>query len=257
MQDKTAANIKQCIIIPVYNHGKTAHDIAAALSCLHIPIILVDDGSNEETKQHLASAASELNNIVLVTREKNGGKGAAVMTGIDTAFELDCTNALQLDADGQHDLSSAAFFLEKSAAAPQAAICGLPQFDASIPKSRLMGRKISVFWASIVTLSSAIPDALCGFRVYPVNLVHNLIHSAWFDKRMGFDVEILVRLYWKRVPLFFYPLKVIYPKGGVSHFHPVGDNARISLVFFRLFFGMIFRLPLLLVRNSGGGGKTS
>jgi glycosyltransferase involved in cell wall biosynthesis len=249
MPDKTFENIKPGIIIPVYNHGKTAREIAAALSRFSIPLIIVDDGSNEETKQHLSRAAAELDNIILITRKKNGGKGAAVMTGIDAAFELGCTNALQLDADGQHDVSAVSFFLEKSSAAPQAAICGLPQFDNSIPPGRLRGRKISVLWAGIVTLSSAIPDALCGFRVYPVKVVHHLIHTCYFDKRMGFDIEILVRLCWKNIPLLFYPLKVIYPEGGISHFHPVRDNAGISFAFFRLFVAMLPRLPALLARN--------
>jgi hypothetical protein len=64
---------------------------------------------------------------------------------------------------------------------------------------------------------------------------------------MGFDVEILVRLYWKRIPVRFYPVQVTYPEDGVSHFQPVRDNIRISLVFTRLCLGMLIRLPVLLV----------
>jgi hypothetical protein len=64
---------------------------------------------------------------------------------------------------------------------------------------------------------------------------------------MGFDVDILVRLYWKRIPLRFYPVRVTYPEDGISHFRPVRDNIRISLVFTRLCIGMIIRLPVLIV----------
>ncbi|MDR2864451.1 MAG: glycosyltransferase family 2 protein [Spirochaetaceae bacterium] len=249
MKEHKSGPIKTCFIIPVYNHGKTIRALIRDLVCYDIPIIIVDDGSDEETKTYLSSVEREFKQIVLLAREKNGGKGAAVMTGIDKAYDLQCDNALQLDADGQHDTSAVKFFLEKSAADPGAVICGLPEFDKNAPKSRVNGRKISVFWAKIVTLSTAIPDALCGFRVYPVESVFRLIHKHFFDKRMGFDVEILVRLYWEHIPLVFYPLQVSYPQGGLSHFHPLRDNIRISFVFTKLFFGMVFRLPSLIRWN--------
>jgi predicted LPLAT superfamily acyltransferase len=66
---------------------------------------------------------------------------------------------------------------------------------------------------------------------------------------MGFDPDILVRLSWAGVPLLFYPVKVKYPKDGISHFRMVRDNIRISCVLARLFRGMIPRLPLLLFRK--------
>jgi hypothetical protein len=67
------------------------------------------------------------------------------------------------------------------------------------------------------------------------------------DRRMAFDAEILVRLYWNRVFPLFYPVKVSYPKDGVSNFRVFKDNLRISWMFTRLCFGMLIRLPLLFV----------
>jgi hypothetical protein len=69
------------------------------------------------------------------------------------------------------------------------------------------------------------------------------------DLRMGFDIEILVRLVWKKIPLIYYPVKVTYPADGISHFRPVRDNIRISWSYTRLCCGMILRLPILLARN--------
>jgi glycosyltransferase involved in cell wall biosynthesis len=234
--------------------------VVQALAGRGLPIILVDDGSDGETKACLAKIAADTPAAILVTLEKNGGKGAAVMAGIDKAREEGLTHVLQIDADGQHDAGRAGFFLEESAARPEALICGLPEYDSSVPLIRKNGRKVANTWAKIVTLSADLQDVLCGFRVYPVEPVRRICRGACVDKRMGFDVEILVRLHWKGVPIRFYPVRVSYPRDGVSHFQPVRDNIRISLVFTRLCAGMLIRLPVLLgsrLLRGGRGGESA
>jgi len=42
---------------------------------------------------------------------------------------------------------------------------------------------------------------------------------------------------------------VIYPQGGQSHFRALQDNLKISWLHTRLFFGMLPRIPLLLLRR--------
>jgi glycosyltransferase involved in cell wall biosynthesis len=185
----------------------------------------------------------------LVRLEKNSGKGGAVTKGIEKAAELGLDQVLQLDADGQHDTEKASFFLEESAKHPDNIICGYPEFDASAPKSRVNGRKVSNIWAAIVTLSGELKDVLCGFRVYPVQASLSIMRNPLVDRRMGFDAEILIRLYWKGIFPVFYPVHVSYPIGGISNFRVVRDNVRISWTFTRLFFGMLIRLPLLIVLN--------
>ncbi|MDR1352542.1 MAG: glycosyltransferase family 2 protein [Treponema sp.] len=244
--------VRQGFLIPVYNHGETAVSVVQKLARYGLPVILVDDGSNAETKGCLAKIAADTPGAVLVTRKKNGGKGAAVIAGIDKARGEGLTHVLQIDADGQHDAEQAGFFLEVSAAHPEALVCGRPEFDSSVPLSRKNGRKIANTWAKIVTLSSEIQDVLCGFRVYPVEPAWRVCRHTFIDKRMGFDPEILVRLCWKHVPLLFYPVRVSYPQGGVSHFRPVQDNIRISLGFTRLCAGMLVRLPVLLAAKFRG-----
>src|SRR5690606_105073 len=65
-------------------------------------------------------------------------------------------------------------------------------------------------------------------------------------RRMDFDIEVLVRLSWRRVPMHFIATDVRYPENGVSHFAMLRDNARISWLHTRLVCGMLLRLPLLL-----------
>jgi len=241
--------VKQGIIVPVYRHGRTACPIAERLAATGLPVILVDDGNDTETQNLLAQCAAGMPGIEIVRLAKNSGKGAAFAKGLQKAEELGLTHVLQIDADGQHDFEKVKFFLDESAAHPDKVICGFPVFDKTAPRSRVNGRKISTFWAAVTTLSTEIVDALCGFRVYPVGPSLRITKVLFFDKRMGFDSEIIVRLYWDNVLPVFHPVKVIYPQDGVSNFRMIRDNLHISWVFTRLLAGMLLRLPLLVVRK--------
>jgi glycosyltransferase involved in cell wall biosynthesis len=241
--------LKQGIIIPVYNHGGALGAVVEKLAPLALPIIIVDDGSDSATKAALAKIHAAFPQTVPVRLEKNRGKGRAFFAGIAKARELGLSHVLQIDADGQHDAGRAAFFLQESAARQDALVCSYPEYDESVPPSRLHGRKIANTWAKIVTLSTEIPESLLGFRVYPVEPVFHLYRHTRIDSRMGFDIDILVRLCWKNIPLVFYPVRVTYPADGVSHFRIVRDNIRISWVYTRLCCGMLLRLPLLLYRR--------
>jgi hypothetical protein len=241
--------MKQGFLIPVYRHGKTACPLAERLAASGLPVIMVDDGNDADTKALLAECAAKTPGITLVSLKENMGKGGAATKGFEKAAELGLTHVLQIDADGQHDEERTAFFLEESAKYPDMIICGYPEFDESAPRSRVTGRKISNFWASVVTLSTELKDVLCGFRVYPVDASLRITRCPFLDKRMGFDPEIMVRLYWNKVYPAFHPIKVNYPADGVSNFRVVRDNIRISLMFTRLCVGMILRSPLLIVRK--------
>jgi glycosyltransferase involved in cell wall biosynthesis len=237
----------QGFLIPLYNHGATIRDMASRLAPYKRPVIIVDDGSDEAARRALSETAAAFSCVTAVRRERNGGKGAAVMTGLGKARDMGLSHVLQIDADGQHDADRAGFFLEASAARPEAAICGFPEY-AGAPALRAKGRNIANTWTKIVTRSPDIVDSLCGFRVYPVEQTLAVIGLRHLDKRMGFDPEILVRLHWAGIPFLFHPVRVDYPQDGLSHFRMVEDNVRISWVYTRLFFGMIPRLPALLCR---------
>ena len=238
--------MKQGFIIPVYRHGKTVYPLAKKLAASGLPVILIDDGNDDENKTYIYKCAGETPGVFPVSLKKNLGKGRALAKGFEKAAELGLTHVLQVDADGQHDVTQAAFFLEESVKNPEKIICGYPEFDKTAPRGRVTGRKISNFWAAVVTFSTELKDVLCGFRVYPVEPARHIMKYHFLDNRMGFDTEILVRLYWNRVFPVFYPVKINYPKDGISNFRMVRDNIRISWTFSRLFAGMLIRLPLLI-----------
>jgi hypothetical protein len=159
------------------------------------------------------------------------------------------THALQVDADGQHALDDIPAFVQASQAHPQALVGGAPAYGDDAPRSRIYGRWLTRIWVWINTLSTAIPDAMCGFRIYPLAATVALLQRRNPGHRMDFDIAVLVLLYWRGVPMVWRPTRVIYPVGGISHFQGLRDNARISAMHARLFAGMLLRFPCLLARK--------
>ncbi|RKH59705.1 glycosyltransferase family 2 protein [Corallococcus llansteffanensis] len=242
--------MKVCAVIPVYNHGEAVGAVVQAVRGHGLPCVLVDDGSEPGCAAVLDGLAREDSTGVEVVRlPQNEGKGGAMMAGLRAAKERGYSHALQIDADGQHDASDIPRFLELAKASPDKLVCGTPVYDESVPKGRLYGRYATHIWVWINTLSFAIRDSMCGFRVYPLAPTVALIDSVRIGKRMDFDVEVLVRLFWRGMRILNQPTKVRYPTDGISHFDVLWDNVRISGMHARLFFGMLVRLPLLLWRK--------
>ncbi|MDL2059757.1 glycosyltransferase [Mesosutterella sp. AGMB02718] len=231
---KEAPEFRPAVVIPCYNHGATLGRVLDAVSRLGLPCLVVDDGSDGGNRRLIDEAVSSRPFCSLERRTENGGKGAAVMQGVEALAARGFTHALQVDADLQHNLADAPLLLERARRRPEALISGLPVYDESAPLGRRIGRTVTQFWVRLETLSADIRDSMCGFRVYPVGPFMRVIRAGRPGGRMDFDIEILVRLHWAGVPMEFVPTRVVYPEGGVSHFDYLRDNLRISAMHTKL-----------------------
>lgn len=242
--------LKYGFVIPVYRHGAALKGVLDNIEKYGFPIIVVDDGNDEENRNAIKEAVQYRKNVILLTKEKNAGKGKAVISGVLKAAEIGLTHIFQLDSDGQHDTGKIPDFLKLSEENPDSVICGCPQYDKDAPAKRVKGRNFANMWIHIVTLSASIKDAMIGFRIYPVEPFVKIVkRTLYINRRMGFDIEMLVRLFWAGVPVISEPVKIYYPSDGISNFRMIRDNAGISGTYTRLFLGMIPRIPYLLCRK--------
>ena len=242
--------MKLCILIPYYNHPDAIGSVINSLLPYNLNIIIVDDGSGAESKKVLFPLLIE-SKVTLVTRVVNGGKGAAVITGMREALSQGYTHAVQVDADGQHDLSKIPELINLSKQYPGKIISGMPVYDESVPTNRKLWRYATHILVWIHTLSLEIKDSMCGFRIYPLRKTLEVVDSREkFGQRMDFDIEILVRSYWAGLHIKQMPVAVKYPIDGVSHFQLFNDNFLITKMHFRLFFGMLLNSPKLLIRKT-------
>ena len=80
--------MKLSVIIPAYNEQETIKELIELVKKVDLKkyniekeILVIDDGSKDKTVE----IVKKISDIKLIVREKNGGKGAAVKTGIKNA----------------------------------------------------------------------------------------------------------------------------------------------------------------------------
>jgi glycosyltransferase involved in cell wall biosynthesis len=251
-----ATDTSWCVVIPFYNHPASIGTVIDDVRALGLHCYLVNDGSDRACDPILAAIVErEASWLNLIHYRPNEGKGRAVMTGIDAAARDGYSHVLQIDADGQHRAVDAARLVKLSMLNPDAMIAGYAVYDASVPRARYYGRYLTHVWVWINTLSLQIRDSMCGLRVYPVAATLAAYRAArgfgltGMSSRMSFDTEILVRLLWRGVRILNAPVPVIYPIDGVSHFDAFYDNVLISAAHAKMFLGMLWRSPLLVLRG--------
>ena len=239
------------VIIPSYNPGPNVYAAVRAALEQWNPVWMVIDGSTDDSAPRLQAMAADNPALRVLVMPQNRGKGAAVLHGIRAASAAGYTHALTMDSDGQHPADRIGEFMRASLAHPSCMVLGRPVFDASAPSLRVKGRRISNWWANLETLWAGIGDSLYGFRVYPIAaLVAVMRHQLWM-RRFDFDAEAVVRLCWRGIVPVNLDAPVRYfrrEEGGVSHFNYWRDNVLLSWMHFRLFFGFLIRLPLLVLR---------
>jgi glycosyltransferase involved in cell wall biosynthesis len=248
------------VLIPSYNPGGRLLETVRAARAQWEPVWVIDDGSTDGSAARLTALARTDPGLRVLVRERNGGKGAALLDGLSAAQRAGFTHALTMDADGQHPADRIAAFMSASAAAPHAMILGDPVFDASAPRIRLRGRRIANWCTNLETLWAGVHDTLFGFRVYPIAPLVAVMQRSRFMRRFDFDPEAVVRLSWRGMPLINLPAPVRYfsaAEGGVSHFNYWRDNVRLTAMYLRLCVGFVVRLPWLgarrLARPSAAG----
>lgn len=236
---------KPCAIIPVFNHEQKIAQVLLSLHEFALPCVLIDDGSHAECAKVLDHLAQSYPWISLIRLQKNSGKGAAVCTGLAFAHNHHYTHALQVDADGQHDLKDVPLFLAQAQQYPSAVISGSRSYD-DMPASRRNGRKLTDFLVYLHTLSFAIKDSMCGYRLYPLAATMALLSHRKIGAHMDFDTDIIVRLYWQGLSVKNIPTRTVYHTDIPSHFNLILDNIRITRMHLGLLFGMLLRAPRLL-----------
>ena len=250
---ESLAALRVCVIVPVYDHEGALPRLVDRLRDSGLTCWLVDDGCHPACAQ-LITALTEANATWLrrLRLETNQGKGAAVAAGLRAALAAGFSHAVQIDADLQHDPAHIPHFVAAARARPEAIVNGVPVYDSSVPAVRLYGRKITTVLVWLHTWSRQIADAMCGFRLYPIAATLALDERAPLGRRMEFDADVIVRMFWSGTPVVNLPTPVTYPADGVSHFRMLRDNLRMARLHLRLALGMLLRLPWLLARRVRG-----
>lgn len=211
------------ILIPAYNEAATLRDLALRALKVSDCVIVVDDGSTDDT----ARVVQDLP-LVLLRNEVNQGKAASLWHGMAHALSLGAEAVLTLDGDGQHAPEDAPRLIAASRAHPRHIIIGARRLEVAVtPRSRYIANRIATFWISWAC-GQRLLDSQSGFRLYPAELLAVL--SLPHDKRRGFvfESELLIeaaRRGYRSVPV---EIPVVYKPGARPSHYRQSDSWHIS-----------------------------
>ncbi len=212
------------VVSPTYDHGRGLPAFLEALQPLELPIIFVDDGSSDNTRQILRDwLASSSRDRFVVTHGVNLGKAAALLSGFARAQELGYTHALSIDSDGQHAPSDLRGLSVLAIEFPRAIIIGArPRTMPGCPWASVVGRRFSNFFVWVAS-GIKVGDSQSGMRCYPLVLTASLQAKAG---RYAFETEILTRAGWAGMRVIETPIGCTYELSGgrVTHFRLIADT---------------------------------
>ncbi len=217
--------LKVCILVPTYNNAKTLVPLLEDLQALQAPVIVVNDGSTDNTSKIL----EQFPRIICLQYSPNRGKGFALRKGFRAAVDRGFEYAISIDSDGQHFVKDIPAFLDLLENNPEALIIGARNMEqSSVPSKSSFGHRFSNFWYRVET-GIKLPDTQSGYRLYPVA---RLASIPFITRRFEFEIEVIVLAAWNGIPVMSVPVSVYYAPASerVSHFRPVADFTRISIL---------------------------
>jgi glycosyltransferase involved in cell wall biosynthesis len=220
------------ILIPVYNHGRTVASVVKQALDLSLPVVVVDDGSTDQTAVELDA----LTNINVIRHDRNQGKGAAILTGLQVLLNQ-ADWVITIDADGQHNPKDAVRMLDQlkriTPNHKKPILLGnrIGMEADHVPWASRFGRKFSNFWVKCAS-GRQLADSQSGFRAYPLPEALQLEVKA---RRFQFEIEVLVKACWEGLPIAETPVGVHYAREQrISHYRPFIDFLRNTGTFARL-----------------------
>lgn len=203
-------NPKLSLIIPAYNEEKRVAPFLASLA-LYVKnhpddiaeIIVIDDGSNDNTAIIANEAGASLAGFRLISHEKNQGKGAAVQTGVMAATgEM----IVFMDADGATDIGQLPNMIsalnQSDIAIGNRWMCG-----AQTQRHSLLRAVSGLLYRNYMALFGlGNIDTMCGFKGYQANVAKSLYDNLQ-EKRWLFDTEIAYRAVKSNYSINNFPIR--------------------------------------------------
>lgn len=248
MQDywyKRLSDLSVIVLIPTYNNAKTLASVIEQVRLYAPNILVVNDGSTDNT----ADVLNSFTGIDVLGYPKNRGKGYALRTGLLYARTKGFRYALTIDSDGQHYADDIPVFIDEIEKTPDTLLVGARNLNAdNMPSKNSFANRFSNFWYRLET-GIRLEDTQSGYRLYPL---HKMGKLRGYTTKYEFELEAIVYAAWRGVDVRNIPIKVYYPpvEERVSHFRPIRDFTRISILNTVLvLITLLWVLPWKFIRN--------
>lgn len=196
-------------LIPAYNEAQRIGPVVAG-ALAYLPVLVVDDGSRDETAR-VAEAAG----ATVLRQVPNQGKGAALRAGMRWALDAGYAAVVTLDADGQHDPAELPMFLDRFTNTGADLIIGRRHFE-HMPLVRRIANTLGR-WSFSWAVGQPIYDNQSGYRLLSRRMMEAIIPSQ--EQGFEFEVEMITTCLRRGYTLDWVPIRTIYA-GETSHIRP-------------------------------------
>lgn len=204
-------------IVPAFNEERSIADVVIGLRGIVSHVLIVDDGSTDQTAARARAAGAEV-----LSRPTNTGKGSAVRAGLAHVMTGPFTHVVLLDGDMQHRPDEASRLLDEAERTGADMVLGERQFRREeMPAARYHANRIgsrALSWF----VGAPVGDSQCGFRVCRLDALRDLpLRASGYD----IETEMLVKLRRKGARLASVPITTVYAAER-SKLRPVRDTTR-------------------------------
>lgn len=206
-----------CVVVPTFNESKIIYDLIREISKYHLKVIVIDDGSRDNTKSCAERAGAEV-----IVHNRNKGKGASLRTGFKRSIEENFDFTIVMDGDGQHHPDDIKHFLDRYREGGCDLLIGNRMDDTqAMPYPRWLTNKIMSMLISSIC-KQYIPDTQCGFRLIRNSVLKDITIAT---SNYEIESEMLIETAKKGYRISSIPIRTIY-EGQDSQINPVVDTVR-------------------------------
>lgn len=211
-----------CVLIPCLNEEAAIHDVVTSVLALGVPVIVVDDGSDDRTPEIVADLP-----VTLLRHAHRGGKGKALRTGFREALRQGFDAVVTMDGDGQHQACDVPRIAAAAHRYPQHIVIGARLIEREQqPVARRRANAVAD-WGISWACAQPVADTQSGQRWYPREAL-DLVDLPAED--FVFEAALLIAACReKQLGVASVPIASRYQAGfRHSHFSPVRDVSRIT-----------------------------
>ena len=214
---------KKCniyVVMPAYNEGKTIKKMIEELKKRNLNMVIVDDGSHDETYKIAECEVKNLRYGSIYRHVINRGLGAALETGIKAALAKGADIIVTFDADGQHDPDDIIPVCKPIMEGKADIVIGTRDFE-EMPASKKFGNNVMNIITRIF-YGIHVNDSQSGLRAFDRKAAKVLdIYSRGY----GVSSEIIGEVKKYDLKLEEVPIKTIYTDYSMSK----GTNLTVGL----------------------------
>lgn len=217
------------VVIPAFNEESIIQDVLQEIQHAgYTNIIVVDDGSSDETQKK----ATSLKGVVAVKHLINRGKGAAIKTGIEAAKKLGADIVITLDGDGQHNPADIKPMLGLIHHDGYDVVLGSRLKNTSgMPYYKICHNYIGNFFVWML-YGRFVTDSQSGFRAYSKKAIDTIDTKS---DRYEYDSEVIREIHYHKLRFTEIPIEVRYTPYSMGKTHKMTLQNGIKTLF-KMFF---------------------